>query len=267
MSTILYDVADGVATITLNKPDKLNALDDGMIEALWAAAYRAAEDQEVRVIVLTGTGRGFCAGADVTGFGGLDPEALITKMQRPFDMNGRADYQTRHSLFPAIPKPIIAMINGPAAGLGLLYALFCDIRFSAEGATMTTAFVRRGMAAEYGFAWILTKLVGQANALDLLLSGRHFTGEEAARMGLVNWAVPLKDLANKTYAYARDMAVNCSPASMKAVKQQVYDVPFQTLAESVRTANQMMLTTNASEDFAEGTRSFLEKRPPKFQPL
>ena len=105
MSTILYEVADGVATITLNKPDKLNALDDGMIEALWAAVYRAAEDQEARVIVLTGAGRGFCAGADVTGFDGLDPEALITKMQRPFDMNQRPDYQTRHSLFPAIPKP------------------------------------------------------------------------------------------------------------------------------------------------------------------
>ena len=188
MSKILYDVADDIATVTLNRPEKLNALDDDMIAELWAAVERAAQDKNVRVIVLTGAGRAFCAGADVTSFGDTSPEALITKMPRPFDMNRRPDYQTRHTHFPAVPKPIIAMINGPAAGLGLLYAMFCDIRFVAEDAAMTTAFVRRGLAAEYGFAWILTRLVGQANALDLPLSGRRFTGAEAAPMGLANKA-------------------------------------------------------------------------------
>lgn len=267
MATILYGVEDAVATITFNKPDKLNALDDGMVTDLWAAVGRASEDRDVRVIVLTGAGRGFCAGADVTGFGDKDPQALITKQPRLFDMNQRADYQTRHSLFPAIPKPIIGMVNGAAAGLGMLYAMFCDIRFMAENAAMTTAFARRGLAAEYGFAWILTRLVGQANALDLLLSGRRVTGAEAERMGLVNRAVPAEELAEVTYAYAREMARLCSPASMKTLKRQVYDVPFQTLAEAVRAANQIMLTTNVSEDFAEGTASFLEKRPPRFAPL
>lgn len=203
----------------------------------------------------------------MSNFGGVDVQGLITKMPRLFDMNQRPDYQTRHSLFPAVPKPIIAMINGPAAGLGLLYAMFCDIRFVAEEAALTTAFARRGLAAEYGFAWILTRLVGQANALDLLLSGRRFTGQEALRMGLANQVLPRDALRDATYAYARDMAQNCSPASMQAMKAQVYEVPFEGLADSVRAANQLMLRMNASEDFKEGTRSFLEKRPPRFAPL
>lgn len=267
MSTILYAVADGVATITLNKPEKLNALDDAMVAALWDSVRQAAEDPEARVILLTGAGRAFCAGADVTGFGEVEPSALLTKMPRPFDMNQRPDYQTRHTLFPAIPKPIIAMINGPAAGLGLLYAMLCDIRFVAEEAVLTTAFARRGLAAEYGFAWILTRLVGQAHALDLLLTGRRFTGREALRMGLANRALPADQLADTVHSYAQEMVRLCSPAAMKAMKAQVYEVPFETLAESVRAANQLMLVMNSSEDFEEGTRSFLEKRPPRFQPL
>jgi enoyl-CoA hydratase/carnithine racemase len=267
MSSILYDVADGVATVTLNKPEKLNAVDDAMMALLWETMARAAADSAVRVIVLTGAGRAFCAGGDVTSFGGLDVAGLTTKMPRPFDMNRRPDYQTRHSLFPAIPKPIIAMINGPAAGLGLLYAMFCDIRFAAEGAAMTTAFARRGLAAEYGFAWIMTRLIGQANTLDLLLSGRRFTGAEAFRMGLVNQVHPTGALEEATHAYAREMAAWCSPAAMRTIKAQIYEVPFETLAESVQGANRDMLVHNASEDFKEGTRSFLEKRPPRFPPL
>jgi len=132
---------------------------------------------------------------------------------------------------------------------------------------MTTAFVWRGQAAEYGFAWILTRVVGQANALDLLLSGRRFTGAEAAAMGLANKALPKDALSDVVYAYARDMASLCSPASMKALKEQVYEAPFETLAESVQKANQLMLTTNASDDFKEGAESFREKRPPRFAPL
>jgi len=113
-------VADDVATVTLNKPDRLNALDDDMIAELWAAVERVAQGKDVRVIVLTGAGRAFCAGADVTSFGDTSPEALITKMPCPFDMNRRPDYQTRHTHFPAVPKPVIAMISSPAAGFGLL---------------------------------------------------------------------------------------------------------------------------------------------------
>jgi enoyl-CoA hydratase/carnithine racemase len=264
MKYILYAVDDRVATITLNRPERMNGLHDDMVQELWDAIDMAAADDAVRVIVLTGAGRAFCAGGDIGGFGGTDPRYLVNKMRRPFDMNRRSDYQTRHSHFPAIGKPIIAMINGATAGLGLLYALFCDIRFASEDAVFTTAFAKLGLTAEYGAAWVLARIVGQANALDLLLSARRVPADEALRLGLVNRVCPAPDLVTTTYAYAREMAYNCSPRSMRILKQQVYDVPFQTLAEAVRSANEDMLITNASDDFKEGHQAFLEKRRPDF---
>lgn len=261
---VLYAVDDLVATVTLNRPDRMNALNDAMIEQLWAAVGRACADPDVRVVVLTGAGRAFCAGGDVGGFGGQDPHHLLTKMARPFDMNRRADYQTRHSLFPAAPKPIVGMLNGATAGLGLLYALFCDIRFAASEAVFTTAFAKLGLTAEYGTAWMLARIVGQANALDLLLSARRVPAEEAQRLGLVNRVYPLSTLSENTYAYARQMAQDCSPRSLRVIKEQVYEAPFQTLAEAVAMANRDMLVTNMSDDFKEGYRAFLEKRPPRF---
>jgi enoyl-CoA hydratase/carnithine racemase len=262
---ILSETRDRIATVTLNRPDRMNALSDEMVTELWAAMEAAVQDKEVRVVVLTGAGKGFCAGADVSGFGGVDPQYLIRKLPRLFDMNRRPDYQTRHSLFPAFGKPIIGMLNGSAAGLGLLYALFCDIRFAAEEAVFTTAFVRRGLSAEYGLAWILTQIVGQAHALDLLLSGRKVTAAEACRIGLVNQVYPRDKLTEATYAYAQEMAVNCSPRAMRIIKSQVYDVPFQTLAEAVAVANQDMLISNASPDIKEGAAAFFERRPPNFK--
>ena len=200
---VLLDVADRIATITLNRPERLNALDDAIAEALWRAIDRAALDPQVRVVVLTGAGRAFCAGGNIANFDGLDPTQLIMKQQRPFDMNRRPDYQTRHSIFPAIGKPIIAMVNGPVAGLGLLYALFCDIRFMNTDAVATTAFARLGLAGEYGMAWILRETVGHANALDLMLSGRKVQGTEAQRLGLVQHACPPDTLVSETYARGR----------------------------------------------------------------
>jgi enoyl-CoA hydratase/carnithine racemase len=264
MKHIHYAVADRVATITLNRPERMNALNDDTVQELWDAVDTAARDDAVHVIVLTGAGRAFCAGGDIGGFGATDPRYLIDKMQRPFDMNRGPDYQTRHSLFPAIGKPIIAMINGATAGLGLLYALFCDVRFASEDAVFTTAFAKLGLTGEYGAAWILARIVGQAHALELLLSARRVRAEEALRIGLVNRICPADDLAATTYAYAREMADNCSPRSMRVLKQQVYDVPFQTLAEAVRSANEDMLITNSSDDFKEGYRAFLEKRRANF---
>jgi enoyl-CoA hydratase/carnithine racemase len=261
---VLYDARDRIATITLNRPERLNALAEIMERELRDAMQAAAEDREVRVIVLTGAGRGFCAGGDVTGFGNVVPEDVIRRGQQPFDANRRADYQTRCSWFPAIPKPIIAMVNGPTAGLGLLYALFCDVRFAAEEAVFTTAYSRRGISAEFGMAWILSKIVGHANALELLLSGRKVAGPEALRLGLVHQVYPGDQLAEATRAYAREMADFVSPRSTRGIKEQVYDVPFQTLAEAVVSANQDLLVSNRCNDFREGTASFLEKRPPRF---
>ncbi|MBV8747888.1 MAG: enoyl-CoA hydratase [Xanthobacteraceae bacterium] len=266
-NTVLYEVSDQIATVTLNRPETLNAITDQLTSELYDVMQTAASDRKVRAIILTGAGRAFCAGGDITGFGNQTPQDLITKLPRQFDMNRRPDFQTRHTYFPAIAKPIIGMINGAAAGLGLLYALFCDIRFASEHAVLTTAFARRGLGAEYGMAWILTELVGHANALDLLISGRKVKGDEALRLGLVNQIHPQAELASATYAYAKEIVTWCAPSSMRMMKRAVYDVPFQSLHEAVMLANQDMLVSNVSADFKEGTASFREKRPPKFQDL
>ncbi|MFG1265809.1 MULTISPECIES: enoyl-CoA hydratase [Xanthobacter] len=263
--TIRYVVDDRVATVTLHRPEQMNALNDQIVAELHEAMSLADRDRAARVIVLTGAGRAFCAGGDIGGFGATDPKALLTKLPRPLDLNRRVDYQMRHIYFPRLRKPVIGMINGATAGLGLIYALACDLRFASDTAVFTTAFARRGLSAEYGMAWILARVVGQANALDLLLSARKVLAPEAKELGLVNKVFPAATLADETYAYAREMAQWCSPRSMRVIKEQVHEVPFQTLHEAVLMANRDMVVSNAGADFREGTASFREKRPPRFQ--
>ena len=261
---ILFEVRDRIATITLNRPAQLNAWTDVMAEEVYQAMHAAGADDDVRVIVLTGAGRAFCAGGDVTGFKTENPRQLIDKLPRSYDFSRRPDYQSRAAYFPSIPKPILGMLNGATAGLGLVHALFCDVRFAAEEATITTAFSRIGLASEYGMGWILNRVAGHANALDLLLSGRKVKGPEALRLGLVNQVYPAAQLAEATYAYARDIAEAVSPRSTRTLKRQLWDLPFQTLHEALITDSDEMLRANVSEDFAEGKRAFMEKRPPRF---
>lgn len=265
--TILSHISDHIATITLNRPDAMNALNDQIVAELYDAMLAAENDPQVRVIVLTGAGRAFCAGGDVNGMGGGDPRALLTKLPRVFDIDQRPDYQTRHTYFPRLRKPVIGMLNGATAGLGMIYALCCDVRIAADSAVFTTAFARRGLAAEYGMSWLLARVAGHANALDLLLSARRFDAAEAKAMGLVNKVVPAAELAVATRAYAQEMASLCAPSAMAMMKSQLWEVPFQTLHDNVRMANGHMLQTNASDDFREGVASFKEKRPPQFKPL
>jgi len=263
-----YEVRELIATVTLNRPEALNAWTDVMAEEVWQAMHEAERDDAVRVIVLTGAGRAFCAGGDVTGFKSLNdkdgPRQLLDKLPRPYDFSRRPDYQSRASYFPAIGKPIIAMLNGATAGLGLVHALFADIRFAADDAVITTAFARIGLASEYGMAWALRNIVGHANALDLLLSGRKLRGEECLRIGLVNQIHARDQLAEATYAYARQMATLCSPRSLRVLKQQLWELPFQSLHEAVLGDSAEMLAANVCEDFQEGKRAFMEKRPPRF---
>ena len=263
---ILYEVSESIATVTLNRPEALNAWTDVMAEDVWQAMHEAARDDAVRVIVLTGAGRAFCAGGDVTGFKGQDqdPRQLLHKLPRPYDFSRRPDYQGRASYFPAIPKPIIAMLNGATAGLGLVHALFADVRIAADDAVFTTAFARIGLASEYGMAWALRNAVGHANAMDLLLSARKVRGEEALRMGLVSQLHPAGKLAEATRAYAKDMAQLCSPRSTRVLKQQLWELPFQSLHEALMSDSQEMLDSNVCEDFQEGKLAFKEKRPPRF---
>jgi enoyl-CoA hydratase/carnithine racemase len=261
---IIVECKDHIATITLNRPQQLNAWTDIMAEEVHAAMWASAADDAVRVIVLTGAGRAFCAGGDVTGFKSTDPRQLLDKLPRPYDFSRRPDYQSRAAYFPAIEKPIIAMLNGAAAGLGLVHALFCDVRFASDEATLTTAFSRIGLASEYGMGWILNRVVGHANALDLLLSARKVRGAEALRLGLVNQIHAAEQLRAATYAYAKELAELVSPRSARVIKRQLWELPFQSLHEALLTDSDEMLRANVSEDFQEGKRAFMEKRAPQF---
>jgi enoyl-CoA hydratase/carnithine racemase len=262
---ILYSVEHRIATITLNRPDKLNAWTDIMEREVRQAMNAAAADDGVRAIVLTGAGRGFCAGADMDLLKDLDPSDITaTTWTQPFNVNQRLDYQTRYAFYPAISKPIMGMLNGATAGIGMVHALYCDIRFAADNAVFTTAFARRGLIAEHGLSWMLPMIVGHANAMDLLLSARKVLAPEAQAMGLVNKLFPSDQLAQATYAYVRDLVDNVSPRSMAVIKRQQYDAPFQSLAENTRQANAAMVQSFASEDFREGVAHFVEKRAAQF---
>ncbi len=254
---ILYEVAEGVATITLNRPDRLNAWTPEMGRAYADALARATADPDVRVLVVTGAGGGFCAGADMgllESIGG--GEAVVG-----------AEAQVLPTATIDVPKPVIAAINGACAGLGMVIALCCDIRFAATGAKFTSAFVRRGLIAEYGSSWLLPRLVGTARALDILLSGRVFLAEEAAAMGLVNRVVPAEDLVAETRAYAQDLAAGCPPGAMAVIKRQVYSHASVPLEEAVEESLRLMEESLATADFQEGVASYVEQRPPRFRPL
>ena len=262
---ILYEVGDRIATITLNRPDRMNAWTAVMEHDVREAMTAAARDDNVRVIVLTGAGRAFCAGADMETLKTIDPDAVRRADNvPPFDMNRRSDWQTRYAYYPSISKPVIGMLNGATAGIGLVHALYCDLRFAAEGAVFTTAFSRRGLIAEHGISWMLPRIVGHANALDLLMSARRVSAEEALRIGLVNRLYAPEKLREETYAYARDLADFVSPSAIAVIKRQLYDVPFQTLAEATIDANREMQIALKGNDFREGVASFVEKRPPRF---
>ncbi len=262
---ILYEVSQGIATVTLNRPDRMNAWTAVMEHDVREAMTSAAKDDDVRVIVLTGAGRAFCAGADKDALKGLDPDDIRRADNIPsFDMNRRPDWQTRYGYYPSIGKPIIGMLNGATAGIGLVHALYCDLRFAADNTVFTTAFARRGLIAEHGISWMLPRIVGHANAMDLLLSARRVGSEEALRIGLVNRLCPPEQLREQTYAYARDLADLVSPSAMAVIKRQLYEVPFQTLGEATIEANREMMVALNGSDFREGVASFMEKRPPRF---
>jgi len=252
-------VDDGVAVLTLNRPERLNAWTAEMERDYFDMLEECGRSREVRAIVVTGAGRGFCAGADMQDLQNLG-ENGDSALERALDR--------RPQTFPhTIEKPIIAAINGPCAGIGLVQALMCDIRFAAADAKVTTAFARRGLVAEHGIGWILPRLVGPARALDLLLSARVVLGEEAAQIGLVNRAVPGEELMDTTLAYAHELAEQCSPASMATMKRQVYADLERPLADGLAQADELMLASFTAPDFVEGVNSFIDKRAPQFEPL
>jgi enoyl-CoA hydratase/carnithine racemase len=262
-SPVLFELRDsGVAVVTLNRPDRMNAWGGGLAAAFYRCMDRAEADPAVRVIVVTGNGRAFCAGADM-GDGGSIGGATI---------DGETDITAlvgeRHPHFVIeLRKPIIAAINGACAGIGLTQALMCDIRYAAAGAKFTTAFARRGLIAEYGISWILPRIVGWGASLDLLLSGRTFFAEEAKELGLVSDVFPPEELLPKVLAYAEDMAAHCAPSAMAVIKRQVHDDALRNVHDASATAEQLMHESMQRPDFIEGITAFFEKRQPNFPPL
>jgi enoyl-CoA hydratase/carnithine racemase len=268
----LYNVANRVATITLNRPDKLNAWTALMESEVRSHMENAEQDDDVRVIVLTGAGRGFCAGADmsllsaVAERGDLDDrgreQALRDGANRREGVS--ADFQKKYSYFPAIGKPVIAAINGPVVGLGLVITLYCDLRLASDASRFSTTFARRGLIAEYGMAWMLPRIIGIANALDLLFSARTIDAPEALRMGLVNRVFPQETFLEKVQEYAQELASTVSPRSLRIIKRQVYEAMSQPLAESFDISVREMMACFRTEDFKEGVAHFVQKRPPAF---
>ena len=264
---ILYQVDDGVCTVTLNRPDKLNAWRGEMERDVRAAMRAASDDPAVRVIVVTGAGRGFCAGADMNMLqttvdgGGARTSAGPPP---PFDASARDDFHRQYAFFPAVPKPIIAAINGPCAGLGLVLSLYADMRFASDTAVFATSFARRGLIAEHGISWLLPRLVGMAHATDLLFSARTIRSPEALAMGLVNRVIPQQDFQDEVMAYARMLATEVSPRSLAEMKREIWNAQFQTLGQAIDAANADMQSSFASADFKEGVAHFVEKRAPAF---
>jgi enoyl-CoA hydratase/carnithine racemase len=260
---VLYEVREsGVAVVTLNRPERMNAWGGGLAAGFYAALDAAEADPAVRVVVLTGSGRAFCAGADMGDLSSIesantDGDADISKM-----------VGERHPHFATtLRKPIIAAINGACAGIGLTQALMCDVRFAAAGAKFTTAFARRGLIAEYGISWILPRVVGWGAALDLLLTGRVFYAEEAAALGMVKEVVAPEELLSHAIAYAEDIAANCAPSSLAVIKQQVYGDTMTDVSDASAQAEKLMHESMLRPDFIEGITAFFEKRPPNFPPL
>ncbi|ORA21453.1 enoyl-CoA hydratase [Mycobacterium angelicum] len=264
---VLFEAtASGVGIVTLNRPDRLNSWGPDMAPPFYAAVDCAENDPAIRVIVLTGRGRAFCAGAHLGSSGaGADVGDSLDKAggKSVADLVGD---RPPHFL-TELRKPVIAAINGACVGIGLTQALMCDVRFAAAGAKFAAVFARRGLIAEFGISWILPRLTGWGVALDVLLSGRTFLADEAARLGIVKEVVAPENLMNRVMEYAEDIAQNCSPAALSVIKRQAYRDAGHDVVAATAEAEALMWQGLPRPDVVEGIVSFLQKRPPQFPSL
>jgi len=250
-----YEVRDHVATVTLDRPDRLNALSAAMLESFSRALHAAHEDPDVRVVVLTGAGRGFCAGLD------LRDEAAgqgLGASGVQFDL-GSAPPVVLHNM----DKPVIAAVNGAAAGYGLDLALGCDVRIAAEDAKFAAVFTKRGVLPESGGSWLLPRLLGWARAAEIAFRGLTLSAQEALELGLVNKVVPRESLAEETATWAREIAAN-APLAVQATKRMMRLGLAESFEANVHHVYLQLLPLFASHDFREGMAAFLEKRPACF---
>lgn len=270
---IAYQVEDPVAVITLNRPDRLNAMTTRMLAEIRHASAAAEADSRVVGIILTGAGRGFCAGMDlaaldaISASGEVSREAPPELAADPGDPAMGEDFSGVYQYFLKLRKPVVAAINGACAGLGFCFALLCDLRFVDRNAKFSTAFSQRGLVAEHGASWLLPRLIGPSKALDLLWSARRFDGVEAERLGLADRLCEPGTTVAAAREYLEGLAANVSPTSIMVIKQQVYRQLMMPLGPAMAETNHAMDESLKRGDFREGVRSFLEQRPPVFPRL
>ncbi len=264
---VLYEETDGVALITLNRPERLNAWTAELGAQYFDSLDRASASTDVRSIVVTGAGRGFCAGADMDMLQGIGASGGLADAAGQDRLAPTQRTEERHDHALTIPKPVIAAINGACAGLGFVHAMMCDIRFAAEGAKFTTAFARRGLIAEHGVGYVLPRVIGPSNALDILMSGRVFLADEAKELGLVSRVFPADEMLDAVMAYAKDLGRYSSPWSMAQMKRQVWGQLDLGRNDGLTESNALMFESLRRDDFKEGVQSFLDKRDPNFEPV
>jgi enoyl-CoA hydratase/carnithine racemase len=268
LKVVLYEVIDGIATITLNRPHRLNAWTGRMHAEYRWVLDQADRDPSVRAIVVTGAGRAFCAGADARALEGhvakgrYDP-GTPDELANP-GYGVRPEFDADFAYHFGLSKPVIAAINGPAAGVGLVLACYADLRFAAAGAKLTTAHGKLNLPAEFGLSWLLPRLIGLTRANDLLLSSRICLAEEALTLGLVNAVLPSDELLPYTYDYARKLIATVSPGSLRETKRQIYADFHRDVASAVRESKELVERMATEPDFAEGVAAFVEKRPPRW---
>ena len=267
-SEIIYDKQDKVALVTLNRPDRMNAITPTMVDELKDAIDDAERDPEVAAIVVTGAGKSFCPGMDM----GVLQAAAERKKADPADKSAPALKTdiNHHSVFGFLlkaRKPIIGALNGNCVGMGLSMALYFDIRIAGEGTRLSAIFVRRGLSVEHGASWLLPRLVGISHAMDLALTGRIVSAQEALAMGLVSRVVPDDQLLATALGAAKDIAVNCSPTAMAEAKRMLWEHLNATFQAATDDSTAIMNSMFKQGDFKEGVMAFVKKRPPNFKPL
>jgi len=267
---IIYRVDGPVATISFNRPDRLNALTRTTLQEMQAAIGQAENDASVVGMVLTGEGRGFCSGMDlevINAATGDDVDESPLAGMTAGDLSMGRDFEDGLTSMLRIRKPIIAAVNGPCAGYGMSIALFCDLRFVADSVKFTTAFSRLGLVAEHGQSWILPRLVGPSKALDLFWSSKKLSAEEAEKIGMVDRVVGVDQVVIEAQDYVRELAAHNSPFSLKQMKRQVYRHLNMSLGEAMAETNELMVESLKRADVTEGVAAFSEQRPPRFAAL
>ena len=268
LKATLFEVVDGVAVITLNRPHRLNAWTGRMHQEYLFSLCEADENPDVKAIVVTGAGRAFCAGGDAAALSGHAERGAYDSGTGQGLRTPKSDvdpaFRSGFACHWSLGKPVIAAINGAAAGVGLALACYADLRFAASGAKLTAAHGKLNLPAEFGLSWLLPRMIGVPRAMELLLTSRVFLAEEAQQMGLLNQVFPEAQLLAKTHAWVQKLIREVSPNSLRQTRWQVYKDLHRDIAASNRESEELLNEMVAEPDFDEGVRAFLEKREPRF---